>query len=206
MKAQTTCVHPTTHYSSSHHAHPTGVGCHTYTTSPRSAKTRAGSRGEANKEHAKSKRTRLKQVMNYKHCQFQCFQRCPPVLLFSFKTAENSVIKRNVKIKTQKEKQHSKGSALREKTRSFETHLQEALPKIICTNLLCTTRNIEINSTLQHLISQLPEMSYKPFRSNTPFPQGATERMPRSKRTARRLRAAHKTAPPRGHARFILLS
>lgn len=116
------------------------------------------------------------QAISYKHRWFQSFL----VLLLPLR--ENTVIKRNTKSGLITKSSIKENAPCNEKTASFETHTQQAFPKIICGDLLCATRNIEINCTLQHLISQLPEMSYKPFRSNALLPRGAPESMLCSKR------------------------
>lgn len=73
-KSQATCTHPAAHYPS--------CQVDTYTASPCPAETHTGRSGETNNEHEKRKRTSIKQIMNYKHCQFQHFQRCFLVFLF----------------------------------------------------------------------------------------------------------------------------
>lgn len=103
-------------------------------------------------------------------------------LVLLFPSSKQRAIKRNTKLGL------TGNSGVKEKLsshvqiKSFETRTQQALPKIICRALLRSARNIEISSVLWHLISRLPETSYKPVRSNAPFPRGATESTPRSKR------------------------
>lgn len=103
-----------------------------------------------------SKITTTKQVMNYITTTFNIF-RGDWFSFFPLKTADNNAIKGNVKSRL-RERSKIKEDLLHAR-RSFETHLQWAFPKPICTDLLCTPRNTEIYSTLQHLVSQLPEIS-----------------------------------------------
>lgn len=92
--------------------------------------------------------------MNYITTSFSIFR--GDLSTFLLKTSENNAIKRNVKSRL-RQKSKIKVDLLR--ARSFETHMQQTFPKTTFTDLLNTTNNTEIYSTLQHVISQLPEMS-----------------------------------------------
>lgn len=141
--------------------------------------------------------------MNYKHCQFQHFQRCFLVFLFPSRQ------QRTMQLKGMEKSRLIKKSSIKENLlcmrRQHLLKLMHNRPSQNLSALICFARQEILKSTAHYSILFLNCQKWVTNHSHQILSshRELQKRCRIQREAAQRLHAAHKTTPPRGHGCFI---